>query len=126
MSYDVHYLQYAPLPSKKHTGSSILQAEDFMDDGTVIKLKITIADDVSWCRSLAQYRELLLVQCSPPNSSPLTTNFQNFYKPPHNANTIISNWYFCLRGTTTWRYYTEVYVKCAEIDGVQAKCVLVK
>ena len=32
---------------KKLTGSSILYAEDFMDDGTVIKLKITIADDVS-------------------------------------------------------------------------------
>ena len=32
---------------KKLTGSSILHAEDFMDDGTIIKLKITIADDVS-------------------------------------------------------------------------------
>ena len=33
--------------SKKLTGSNSLHAEDYMDDGTIIKLKITIADDVS-------------------------------------------------------------------------------
>ena len=37
---------------KQHTGSSVLHAEDYMDDGTIIKLKITIENDVSWTSTL--------------------------------------------------------------------------
>ena len=53
MQFATHYVP-SLLQLKESTGSSVLYGEDHMDDGTIIKLKITISDDVSVCYNLTR------------------------------------------------------------------------